>query len=64
MIALIIYLSGIIAAVILFYLSLEKGYKVTIFDLVFGILISLFSWAAFIIFLLIVYNDKVVFIKK
>lgn len=64
MIALVIYLSGIVAAVILFYLSLEKGYKVTIFDLVFGILISLFSWAAFIIFLLIVYNDKVVFIKK
>ena len=64
MIALVIYLSGIIAAAILFYLSIEKGCKVTVFDLVFGILISLFSWATFIIFLLIVYNDKVVFIKK
>lgn len=64
MIALVIYLCGIVAALILGYLSLEKGYKVTVFDLVFGILISLFSWAAFIMFILIVYNDKVVFIKK
>ena len=64
MIALVIYLCGIIAAVTLSYLSLEKGYKVTVFDLVFGILISLFSWAAVIVFLLVIYNDKVVFTKK
>lgn len=64
MIALIIYLIGVIASAVLCYLSLEKGYKVTVFDLLFTFLISLCSWGAFIVTLIFNYGDKVVFIKK
>lgn len=64
MIALIIYLSGAIATAVLCYLSLEKGCKVTVFDLLFGFLFSLCSWVAFFVILLIIYGDKEVFTKK
>lgn len=64
MIALIIYLSGIIATAIICYLGLEKGCKVTVLDLLFGFLFSLFSWVAFITILFIIYGDKEVFTKK
>ena len=64
MIGLIIYLSGVIATAVLLYLSLEKGYKVLIFDLLFGFLLSLCTWIAFFIILFIIYGDKEVFTKK
>lgn len=64
MIGLVIYLIGVIATAVLCYLSLEKGYKVTVFDLFMGFLVSLCSWGAFITLVFIIYNDKVVFIKK
>ena len=64
MIALIIYLSGVIATVVLFYRTLEKGCKVTVFELFFGFLLSLCSWVAFISMLFMIYGDKEVFTKK
>ena len=64
MIALIIYLSGVIATAIFCYFRLEKGYKIIVFDLLFWFLVSLCSWVAFITTLLFVYGDKVVFTKK
>ena len=64
MIGLIIYLSGVIATAILCYFGLEKGYKVTVFELFFALLLSLCSWVAFISILFIIYGDKEVFTKK
>lgn len=64
MIGLVIYLSGVIATAVLLYLRLEKGYKVIIFDLLFGFLLSLCSWIAFFIILFIIYGDKEIFTKK
>lgn len=64
MIVLIIYLIGVITTAVLLYLSLEKGCKVTVFDLLFGFLLSLCSWIAFIVILLTIYGDKEVFTKK
>jgi len=65
MIALIIiYLSGVIATAVICYFGLEKGCKVTVFDLLFGFLLSLCSWVAFITILLTIYGDKEVFTKK
>lgn len=64
MIALIIYLGGIIATAVICYFSLEKGCKVTVFDLFFGFLLSLCSWVAFVSMLFIIYGDKEVFTKK
>ena len=64
MIALIIYLSGVIATAVLYYCTLEKGCKVTVFELFFSLLLSLCSWVAFILMLFIIYGDKEVFTKK
>jgi hypothetical protein len=60
----IIYLLGVIATVLLLYYSLEHGSKITIGDIVFVLVISMFSWLAFVICLVIFFADYVVFIKK
>ena len=64
MIGLFIYLSGVIVTVVLFYRTLEKGCKVTVFELFFSLLLSLCSWVAFVSMLFIIYGDKEVFTKK
>jgi hypothetical protein len=60
----IIYVLGVMAALLLMYYKLDKGFIVKIIDLCLAILLSLFSWAAVIIVALLVYGDKKVFEKK
>ena len=60
----IVYILGVIATLWASYRSLESGEKVSLFALVFTVILSLFSWAAFIILILGVYGDKTVFKKK
>ena len=64
MIFLIIYLLGCIATAVQFYCVLDKGYKVTVGELVMAILICAFSWLSFFTALVIIYCGKVVFTKK
>ena len=64
LIFLLIYVSGIIAALLLGYHCLDEGTEFTLSELSFAILMSVFSWVAFIIVILIAYGDKVVFKKK
>ena len=64
MILLIIYLVGVIATAVLLFCSLEKGYKVTLGDLIAGCLICLLSWIGFISVIMICFSDYVVFTKK
>ena len=61
---LIIYALGIIAALWTYYYSLKSGEEVSLFDLLFIVLLSLFSWVAFIVTILLIYGDKIVFKKK
>jgi hypothetical protein len=64
MIVLIIYILGIIATLWAFYYSLKSGEEVDLLGLSFSIASSLFSWVTFIILILVVYGDKIVFTKK
>lgn len=59
-----IYILGIIATLWIAYRIIDSGREVTISDLGWAIILSLFSWAAFILILLIEYKDYVVFKKK
>ena len=61
---LIIYLLGIVATILLIYCSLEHGSKITIGDIMSALVISGFSWLAFVTGLIIFFADYVVFIKK
>lgn len=60
----IIYLFGVVATVLLLYCSLEHGYKITIGDIGFTLIISVFSWVAFVFALGMFFADYVVFTKK
>ena len=60
----IIYILGVVATVLLFYFTLEKGTKVTVMDIAFILVISIFSLVSFIISLLFIYSDEIVFTKK
>lgn len=64
MLILLIYLLGIIVTLWIWYYTLDKGTKITLFDLSFVILISIFSWIAFIVIIIMEYGDKTVFKKK
>lgn len=61
---LIVYILGVIATLWASYYSLESGKEVSLFDLVFTVILSLFSWAAFIVVILFMYGSKTVFKKK
>ena len=61
---LIIYILGIIASLWLGYYSLESGEEVSLYEIVFALTSSLFSWITFIILILVIYGDGVVFKKK
>ena len=61
---LIIYILGIIVTLWTFYNSLKSGEEVSLYEIVFALISSLFSWVTFIILILVIYGDKVVFTKK
>lgn len=60
----IIYILGVIAALLLMYYKLDKGYIIKAIDLYLATTLSIFSWAAFLIVALFVYGEKEVFEKK
>lgn len=60
----IIYILGVIAALLLMYYKLDKGYIIKVIDLCVAITLSIFSWAAFLVVALFVYGEKEVFEKK
>ena len=60
----IIYLIGVVATAVLLYISLEEGYKVTIMDLMIGILCCATSWVGIFISVVVIFSNFVVFTKK
>lgn len=64
MLILLIYILGIIATLYFIYHTTDIGTEVTLIELSFIILVSGFSWLAFIIAILIIYGDKIVLKKK
>ena len=60
----IIYILGIIATLWIFYHTLEVGEEVSLLGLSFVLVSSLFSWGTFLIVILVVHGDKIVFKKK
>jgi uncharacterized membrane protein YqhA len=61
---LIIYILGIIATLWTYYHNLDSGYEVSLSELLFTIIGSLFSWVAFIILIIAIYENETVFKKK
>ena len=61
---LIIYILGIIATLWAYYYNLKSGEEVSLYEIVFALTSSLFSWITFIILILVIYGDGVVFKKK
>ena len=59
-----IYLLGVVATILLLYYSLEHGLEITVGDIVFALIISMFSWLTFVICFVILFADYVVFTKK
>lgn len=59
-----IYILGIIATLYFIYHTTDSGTEVTLIELSFIILASGFSWLAFIIAILVMNGDKIVFKKK
>jgi hypothetical protein len=49
---------------LLLYCGLKHGEKITIGDIAFAFVIGVFSWLAFILCLVILFADYVVFTKK
>jgi hypothetical protein len=60
----IIYIIGIIATLWTYYYNLESGYEVSLPELLCIIIGSLFSWFAFVILIISLYRDEIVFKKK
>lgn len=60
----IIYLIGVFLTIIGGYSGLEKGWKITVLDIMVVIVVALTSWLGLILVILLFYGDKVVFIKK
>lgn len=60
----IIYISGIIATLWICYYNLKSGEEVTLSELSFVMVGSLFSWITFITTILVIYGDKIVLKKK
>ena len=61
---LIIYILGIIATLWTYYYNLDSGYEVSLSELIYVMIGSLFSWVAFIILIIVINEDKTVFKKK
>lgn len=61
---LIVYIIGIIATLWAYYYSLKSGEEVELFQLTFFIFSSLFSWITFVIVIIAIYGDEIVFTKK
>ena len=61
---LIVYILGVIVTLWASYHNLESGTEVSLFDLLFTVILSLFSWIAFIVVILLTYGGKTVFKKK
>lgn len=60
----IIYISGIITTLWTYYYNLRSGYEISLSELLFIIIGSLFSWIAFVILIISIYGDDTVFKKK
>lgn len=61
---LIIYILGIIATLWTYYYNLDSGYEVSLSELIYIMIGSLFSWIAFAILIISINEDKTVFKKK
>lgn len=59
----IIYILGIIATIWTYYHNLRSGEEITLSELLFVIVGCLFSWFAFVILILSIYGDEIVFKK-
>lgn len=64
MFILLIYILGIIATLWFGYYSLDRGSEITLSELSATILMSVFSWVAFFILIMVIYGDKTVLKKK
>ena len=60
----IIYILGMIATIWTYYHNLDSGSEISLSELLFIIIGSLFSWFAFIILIISIYGDETVFKKK
>ena len=60
----LIYILGIIATLCTWYHVLDSGTKITLSDLTFAILMSVFSWITFFMLIIIVYGNTTIFEKK
>jgi len=61
---LVIYILGIIATLWTYYHNLSSGSEISLSELLFIIIGSLFSWLAFVILILSIYGDETIFKKK
>ena len=61
---LIIYILGIIATLLTYYYNLDSGYEVSLSELIYVMIGSLFSWIAFAILIISINKNKTVFKKK
>ena len=61
---LFIYILGIIATLWAYYYNLKNGEEVPLFMLSFFIMSALFSWITFVIVIIAIYGDEIVFTKK
>ena len=57
---LIVYILGVIATMWIWYHDLNSGTKVTLGDLIIAITMCMYSWYAFIIYILIVHRNKLI----
>lgn len=61
---LIIYILGIIATLWTYYYNLDSGYEVSLSELIYIMIGSLFSWIAFAILIIPINENETVFKKK
>lgn len=61
---LIIYILGIIATLLTYYYNLDSGYEVSLSEIIYVMIGSLFSWIAFAILIISINENKTVFKKK
>ena len=60
----IFYILGIIATLWTYYHNLESGYEIPLSELLIIIVSSGFSWLAFIVLIIVIYGDNIIFKKK
>lgn len=61
---LFIYILGIIATLWVYCHNLSSGYEISLAELLAVILGCLCSWVTFIIMIIVIYGDEIVFTKK